>query len=457
MRRRMRTCAAMLVTASLVTGAATVTHGQDPAVEADPRCQWTTEAPVLATPEGQAADAELRGVCPLARWDWSGTWPLKDKLKQAYFVPGVGAGGAPQTQIMGMGFGTVRFGKGGATKAFGNLKKRDHVVVLNKPNKPGVYRVVFIYTRDTPGAADGGSATYHIAGDLDGDKTNNIATSVAQPSHPFQGTQAVASLIFANDEWAGAYTDFATGGFYNLTAETDFVAWVSPDGVGFVLPMESAPDAFRPVTFSAGADDQPGSLQAKNPPMRVFTDGSGPSAGDYGTYYFGSERDVSGITMNGQDIGMVAPSAGSRLHVNCMPTNADEYQRLQALEGSVDAPAEPALAIQVTWQENDNELELLVPGYVDPWGDVTGPDGGDMGVCIAFAEPFFQPGSETLTRVVVLDAPAGLEAFFRDYAKGLEAISDTTWAEDMQQEGVAQGELIPEEQRWEGFLGVINK
>ena len=236
MRRQMRTWSAMLVTASLVTGAATVTHGQDEAAQTNPRCQWTTEAaPVqmavasaaggsstrFLAAETQGPEAELRGVCQLPPWDPSGVWPFKnERPKQGFFVPGVGAGEAPSTQITGMGFTTVRLKKGGALKALGNLKKRDDVSVLGMPNKKGEYQLIFLYTRDVPGAL---AASYHFAGDRDGDKTNNVATSVDLPSHPFQDTQLSADIVFAGGDPALAFTDFGQpGGFYNLTGEAAY-------------------------------------------------------------------------------------------------------------------------------------------------------------------------------------------------------------------------------------------
>ena len=199
LRRQVRTWTTMLAAATLMVGTTTVVHGWHEPVEAGAvpasdgeaaaganlRCQsWGFQVP-----EGSAADASiaggpseastgtatedadagLRGVCLLPPWDWSEDWPFKQKLEQAHYGPGVGAGATPQTQIMGMGFGTVRFPKGGATKAVRDLIKSgelesDDVVVLGKPNKKGEYRVYLIGTGGQSGAADGGERLALAAG-----------------------------------------------------------------------------------------------------------------------------------------------------------------------------------------------------------------------------------------------------------------------------------------------------
>ena len=211
-------------------------------------------------------------MCPLPPWDPSEVWPFTNvEPKQGFYVPGVGAGQAPHTQITGMGFTSVRLKKGGALKALGNLKKRDDVFVLGEPKGKGDHQLIFLYTRDVPG----GWASYHFAGDRDGDKINNVLTSVDQPSHPFQDTQLSADIVLTDGVPALAYTDFAQpGGFYNLTGEAAYAVWISrkPAGIGIILPSGLAFERFRPLTFLAS------SRQLRSvacwPPART----SGPSA-----------------------------------------------------------------------------------------------------------------------------------------------------------------------------------
>jgi len=447
----MRTWTTVFAAATLVAGATTAVRGAEPAeaevvpaadgeiaAGTNPRCRsWGFR-------EVSAADAELRGVCPLQPWDdASEDWPFKQRLKQAHYAPGVGAGATPQTQIMGIGYGKSNFPKGGPAKAVGNLiqsgqLESDDVIVLGKSKKKGPYRVYRILTAGAPG--DGGPASYHLFGDLDDDMTNNVATSVTQPIHAFQGTQGGPSLLFADGRWAGGSTDFTKtdGGFYNLNDEADMVAWSDSGGVWVVIPARSAPDGFRPLTFAAGAEDQPGSLGgAMADPKRIFLDGSGSADGEHRTYHVAFEQEVSGARMNGQPIHAVQ-SSNLGLNTYWWPTSADEDQVLQTLGGSTDAE-EPPLLAHVTYFENDNKLEVDLPVYAIHRLEGTGLAGDDTGISIVFAKPFFSPGLETLTEVGFLNVPTGLEGLFEDGAKDIGGRSvPTSWTDPIAM-GRAQG------------------
>ena len=147
--------------------------------------------------------------------------------------------------IRGVGLGLVDIGDPGV------IRDADALLKAGKRKKavrsgPGV--VVRIVLDRPLEEVSGDHASVHVATDIDGSRSNNAPTGVADPGSPFAGSQDIYSLTWASTTGQQKLlaSNLANGWYKDKTPFA--AAWAAPDILDVLVAPEAIGDGFRVIT-----------------------------------------------------------------------------------------------------------------------------------------------------------------------------------------------------------------
>ena len=163
------------------------------------------------------------------------------------------SGDAPSggLDILGVGLGRVEISDPGP------IRESEDLLKLGKVKKavqrgPGVL-VRVVLDRPVDQVA-GGHSSVHIATDIDGSRSNNAPTGVADPDNPFAGSHDVYSLTWASTTGKTRLLDSDLSRGWYQDKDPFAAAWAAPGVLDVLVAPEAFGEGFRVVSHVSGSE-----------------------------------------------------------------------------------------------------------------------------------------------------------------------------------------------------------